>query len=76
MKSNKEFVTLSSSKVEMKSVNVQLSDLEFKQLGPKKISKYNLKQCVQLSENRGLSKMIMEEINAEIRAERNAPPNS
>jgi hypothetical protein len=91
MKSNKEFVNLSLAKVKMKSVNVQISDREFKQLGlkkesfsfselmdiiTKKINRDNLKECLELSEKHGLSKMTLAEINAEIQGNRNAASDS
>jgi hypothetical protein len=75
----------------MKSVNVQISDFEFNQLGlnkntlsfselieiiGKKITKQTLEKSTQLANKYGLSKMTMEEIDDEIKAHRNAKDNS
>jgi hypothetical protein len=75
----------------MKSVNIQISDFEFNQLGlnksklsfselieiiGKKITKQTLEKSIQLSNKYGLSKMTMEEIDDEIKAYRNAKNNS
>jgi hypothetical protein len=75
----------------MKSVNIQLSDFEFNQLGlnkrtlsfselieiiGKKITKQTLEKSIKLANKYGLSKMTMEEIDAEIKAYRNAKNNS
>ncbi len=75
----------------MKSVNVEISDFEFNQLGlekntltfkelieiiGKKITKQTLEKSIQLANKYGLSKMTMEEINDEIKAQRNAKNNS
>lgn len=75
----------------MKSVNVQISDFEFNQLGlnkktvsfselveiiGKKITKQTLEKSIQLATKYGLSKMSMEEINDEIKSHRNAKNNS
>ncbi len=75
----------------MKSVNIQISDFEFNQLGlkkstlsfselleiiGKKITKQTLERSIQLANNYGLSKMSMEEINDEIKAYRGAKNNS
>ena len=75
----------------MKSVNIQLSDFEFNQLGldkntlslselieiiGKKITKQTLEKSVKLAEKYGLSKMTLEEIDDEIKAHRNAKNNS
>ena len=74
----------------MKSVNIQLSDFEFNQLGlkknklslselieiiEKKITKQTQEKSIQLAEKYGLSKMTMEEIDEEIKAHRNAKNN-
>ncbi len=74
----------------MKTVSVQLSDFEFKQLGLKKstlsfselteimgkrITQQALEKSIQLAKKYGLSKMSMEEINDEIKAHRNAKDN-
>lgn len=82
---------MSSTNFEMKSVNVQISDKEFKKHGltkdsvsfselmliiSKQIAKENLKACLEFSEKYGLSKMTMKEINSEIREERDAASNS
>jgi hypothetical protein len=75
----------------MKSVNIQISDFEFDQLGlnkntlsfselieiiGKKITKQTLEKSVQLANKYGLSKMTMEEIDEEIKAYRDAKNNS
>jgi len=75
----------------MKSVNIQISDFEFNQLGlnkntisfselieiiGKKITKQTLEKSIQLANKYGLSKMTMEEIDDEIKAHRNAKNNS
>lgn len=64
----------------MKSVNIQISDFEFSQLGlnkntisfselidiiGKKITKQTLEKSINLANKHGLSKMKMEEINAD-----------
>ena len=75
----------------MKSVNIQISDFEFNQLGlnkntisfselieiiGKRITKQTLEKSIELAEKYGLSKMTMEEINEEIKAHRNAKTDS
>lgn len=75
----------------MKSVNIQISDFEFNQLGlnknnlsfselieiiEKKIAKKTLEKSIQLANKYGLSKMTMEEIDEEIKTHRNAKNNS
>ncbi|GGE44642.1 hypothetical protein [Psychroflexus planctonicus] len=75
----------------MKSVNIQISDFEFNQLGlnkntlsfselvdiiGKKITKQTLEKSIQLSNKCGLSEMTMQEINDEIKACRNAKSSS
>ncbi|MCZ4318647.1 hypothetical protein O4H26_06570 [Aequorivita viscosa] len=75
----------------MKSINVQISEFEFNQLGlnketlsfselveiiSKKIAKQTLDKSIQLANKYGLSKMTMEEIDDEIKAHRNAKNNS
>ena len=75
----------------MKSVNVQISDFEFNQLGlnkttlsfselveiiGKKITRQTLEKSIQLANNYGLSKMTMKEIDDEIKAHRDAKNNS
>jgi len=75
----------------MKSVNIQISDFEFNQLGlnkntisfselieiiGKRITKQTLEKSIELAEKYGLSKMTMEEINEEIKAYRNAKTDS
>lgn len=75
----------------MKSVNVQISDFEFDQLGlekntlsfselleiiGKKITKQTLEKSILLAKTYGLSKMTMDEIDDEIKAHRNAKNNS
>lgn len=75
----------------MKSLNVQISEFEYNQLGlnkntisfselidiiGKKISKQTLEKSIHLANKYGLAKMTMEEIDDEIRAHRNAKNNS
>lgn len=75
----------------MKSVNVEISDFEFNQLGlskttlsfselmeiiGKKITKQTLEKSIELANKYGLSKMTMQEIDDEINAYRNAKSNS
>jgi hypothetical protein len=75
----------------MKSVNVQLSDFEFNQLGlnkdtlsfselidiiSKKITKQTLERSITLATKYGLSNLTMEEIDDEIKAYRDAKNNS
>lgn len=75
----------------MKSVNIQISDFEYNQLGlnkstlsfselveiiGKKITKQTLEKSIRLADKYGLSKMTMEEIDDEIKAYRNAKNNS
>ena len=75
----------------MKSINVQISEFEFNQLGlnktslsfselidiiGKKITKQALEKSIQLADKYGLSKMTMEDIDDEIEAHRNAKNNS
>ena len=75
----------------MRSVNIQLSDFEFNQLGlnkstlsfselvdiiGKKITKQTLEKSIVLANKYGLSKMTMDEIDAEIKAHRDAQNNS
>lgn len=75
----------------MKSVNVEISDFEFNQLGldkdtvslselieiiGKKITKQTLEKSIQLANKYRLSKLTMDEIDDEIKAHRNAQNNS
>lgn len=75
----------------MKTVNIQISDFEFKQLGLSKstlsfselieiigrrITKQTLEKSFQLADKYGLSKMSLEEIDDEIKAYRNQKNNS
>ena len=75
----------------MKSVKIEISDFEYKQLGlnkrtfsfselieiiSKRITKQALERSIQLADQYGLSKMTMEEIDDEIKAHRNAKVNS
>ena len=75
----------------MKSVNVQLSDFEFNQLGlnkdtlsfpelveiiGKKITKQTLEKSIRLANKHGLSKITMEDINDEIKDHRSSKNNS
>lgn len=75
----------------MKSLNIQLSDRDFNQLGldkttlsfsefieiiGKRITQRTLEKSVRLADEYGLSQMTMEEINEEVEALRNAKNNS
>lgn len=75
----------------MKTVNIQISDFEYDQLGldksnlsftefmeiiGRKITKQTLERSIQLSEKYGLSNMTMNEINDEIKSSRDAETNS
>ncbi|MCB0803125.1 MAG: hypothetical protein KDB74_08495 [Flavobacteriales bacterium] len=75
----------------MKSVNLQISDFEYNQLGlnkkalsfselieiiSKRITKQTLEKSIQLADKYGLSKMTLKEIDEEIKAQRNAKANS
>jgi len=75
----------------MKSVNIQMSDFEFNQLGldentlsfselvdiiGKKITKQTLERSIQLANKYGLSTMTMDEINDEVKAYRDAKSNT
>lgn len=75
----------------MKIVNVEISDIEFKELGLKKntmsfselleiigrrISKQALERSIELSEKYGLSNMTMDDINEEIKSVRDAKADS
>ena len=75
----------------MKTVNLQLSDFEFGELGlnkntllfpelieiiERKIMKQTMEKSIQLAEKYGLFKMTMEEIVDEIKAHRNKRNNS
>jgi len=74
----------------MKTLNITISDLEYKQFGIKKdklsfsefvdivnkeVTKQALNKSVQLAEKYKLSKMTMEEISEEVKAVRNAKSN-
>ena len=69
----------------MKTISVQMSDVEYNALGLSKkvfffseianlieqqVARQALRRCVELSEKNGLSSMTMDEINAEINAAR------
>ena len=69
----------------MKTLNVNISDLEFNKFGFKKeklsfsdlieiisreLTKKNLNDCIELAEKYGLSKMTLKEINKEVNAVR------
>ncbi len=71
----------------MRTLNISISDVEFDKFGIKKESlsfaeivelinrklmRRNLNKCLELAEKHGLSSMTMEEINAEVKAVRNA----
>ena len=75
----------------MKSIKVQISDVELNQLGlnkeivsfyelenliEKKIIKQTQEKSIQLANEYGLSDMTMEEINEEVKAYRSAKNNS
>ena len=69
----------------MRTLNIEISDLEYEKFGIKKdqlsfsdfvdlisreIARQNLKKTVELSERYGLSKMTMEELSSEVKAVR------
>ena len=69
----------------MKTLNIEISDIEYEKFGIKKeqlsfsdfvdlisreIARQNLKKAVELSERYGLSKMTIEEISSEVKAVR------
>jgi 3,4-dihydroxy-2-butanone 4-phosphate synthase len=71
----------------MRTLNISISDLEFKKFGIKKdsltftefvdlvskeVMRQNMDNCIELAEKHGLSTMTMEEINEEVKAVRNA----
>lgn len=75
----------------MKSLNIQISEAEFDQLGldntevsfsqlveliERRINKRTLKNSIQLADKYELSSMTMEEINEEVRAYRHAKDHS
>lgn len=75
----------------MKTVNIQISDFEFNQLGlnkntlsfselidiiGKKITKETLEKSIKLANKYELSNMTMEDLDDEIKAYRNAKNNS
>ncbi len=75
----------------MRTVNIQISDFEFNQLGltknalsfselvdviEKKITKQTLEKSIRLANKFGLSKMTIDDINNEIKNYRNAKNNS
>jgi hypothetical protein len=75
----------------MKSVNIQISDYEYDQLGldkdsisfselleiiERKITKQTLEKSIKLATKYGLSNMSIDEINEEVNEYRNAKNNS
>lgn len=75
----------------MRTINISISDLEYKKFGLKKdklsfselidlvsreISRQNLRKSVQLAEKYGLSKMTLLDINKEIKAVRKNAKNN
>ncbi|TVQ50147.1 MAG: hypothetical protein EA362_02960 [Saprospirales bacterium] len=71
----------------MKTLNISISDTEFKKLGiikenltysefveliNRELMRQNLNKCIELAEKYGLSLMTMDEINEEVKAVRNA----
>lgn len=71
----------------MKTLNISISDVEFKKFGinkeyltfrefveliSKELMRQNLEKCVDLSDKHGLSSMKMDEINEEEKAVRSA----
>lgn len=71
----------------MRTLNISISDLEFKKfvikkdsltftefvdLVSKELMRQNLDKCFEIAEKHGLSMMTMEEINEEVKAVRNA----
>ena len=75
----------------MRTLNIEISDLEYEKFGIKteqlsftdfvdiisrEISRQNLRKAVQLSERYGLSTMTLDEISAEVKAVRNNAAHS
>lgn len=75
----------------MRTLNISISDIEFKKFGISKDSltftefvelisrelmRQNLNKCVDLAEKYGLSSMTMDEINEEVKTVRNAKNRS
>ncbi|MDR9487918.1 hypothetical protein [Salibacter sp.] len=75
----------------MKSVNIQISDFEYDQLGldkdslsfselleiiERKITKQTLEKSIKLTNKYGFSNMSMDEINEEVKEYRNAKDHS
>ncbi|HEY0262275.1 MAG TPA: hypothetical protein VGB95_04565 [Chitinophagales bacterium] len=71
----------------MKTLNIQISDIEYNKFGfskdqlnfgeildlvSKELARQSLEKCVQLAEKYGLSSMTMDEISEEVKAVRNA----
>lgn len=74
----------------MKTLNISISDLEFKKFGlknnnltftdfvdmvSKELTRQNLNMCIEFAEKYGLSKMTMEEITNEVKAVRKNAKN-
>ena len=70
----------------MRTLNIDISDLEYEKFGIKteklsftefvdmvsrELSRQNLNKCVELAERYGLSRLTMDEISAEVKAVRN-----
>ena len=77
--------------INVKSLNISISDIEFNKFGIKKESlsfselveiinreliRQNLDKCLELSEKFGLSSMTMDEISNEVKAVRHAKGHS
>ena len=75
----------------MRTLNIEISDLEFEKFGLKsdqlsftdfvdmisrELSRQNLKKTIELAERHGLSTMSMDEISAEVNAVRNNAAHS
>ncbi len=77
--------------INVKSLNISISDIEFNKFGLKKdnlsfselveiinreLIRQNLDKCLELSEKFGLSSMTMDEISNEVKAVRHAKSHS
>jgi hypothetical protein len=75
----------------MRTLNVSISDVEFNKFGiknneltfteildlvSKELMRQNLKKCIELAEKYGLSTLMLDDINDEIKAARDAKNNS
>jgi len=83
-------LNLQTNNNNMRTLNISISDLEYSKFGlktddfsfsefvdiiSKELSKQTLKECVQLADKYGLSKMTMDEITNEVKAVRKNAKN-